>query len=141
MLHPIAVPFYHVVAEADPPVVYGVGQRPLSAEEITHSCELLLATARRHACPYWLLDGRHHRGTPTAALHAWIREEYFPRVRDVLGRPVCVAFLVPPEVQKRLGDKGYVDPLDEHSPAARMAWFTDEALARAWLARQRAARA
>ena len=76
-------------------------------EEITHSCELLLATARRHACPYWLPGGRHHWGEPTAALHAWMREEYFPKVRAALGRPVCVALLVPPAVWAGPGAKGY----------------------------------
>ena len=130
------LPFYHVTVEADPRVVCGAARRPLSAEEITASCELLLATARRHVCPHWLLDGRHHRDEQPADLHAWMREEYFPRVRAALGRPVCVAFLVPPAVWAGLAAKGYDNPLDWHSPAARLAWFTAEAPARAWLARQ-----
>lgn len=36
---------------------------------------------------------------------------------------------------------GYADPLDGHSPDARLAWFTDEAPARAWLVRQDSDRA
>lgn len=134
------LPFYRVAVEAAPPVVYGAAQQPLSAEEITASCELLLATAHRHACPFWLLDGRHHRAEQPAELHAWMREEFFPRVRAALGRSVCVAFLVPSAVWAGLAAKGYDAPLDWHSPAARLAWFTAEAPARAWLARQHPAR-
>ena len=65
--------------------------------------------------------------------------EYFPRVGAALGQAVCVAFLVAPPVWNGLGARGYADPPDWHSPAARLAWFTDEAPARAWLARQRPA--
>lgn len=56
-----ALSFYEVDYAPQGHVLRGASLRALSAEEITESCELLLATAEAHLCPYWLLDGRHHR--------------------------------------------------------------------------------
>ncbi|MCC3153204.1 hypothetical protein Q3A66_09600 [Hymenobacter sp. BT770] len=129
--------FYRATYECDPPLVRGAGQRPLSAEEVTESCELLLAMAQRHQCTCWLLDGRHHQREQPQELHDWLREEYLPRVRAVLGRPFFIAFLVPPFVWAGLLAKGYSDPQDWHTHAVHLAWFTHEAPALEWLAQQR----
>ena len=129
--------FYRTCYEPAPPVLRGAAQRPLTAEEMTESCEWLLAQAQERACPYWLLDGRRHTGNQPLALHQWMQEEYFPRVRQALGRVPCVAFLVSAPVWAGLRSRGYDNPLDWHTPTARLGWFTDEAPARAWLARQR----
>jgi hypothetical protein len=113
----------------------------LSSEEITESCELLLATAVEHRCPYWLLDGRHHRREQPQALHDWMQEEYFPRVWKVLGQTPCVAFLVPAFIWAGLPGKGYDEPQDCFARTVHMGWFTEEAPARAWLGRQQFHRA
>ena len=131
------LPFYEVRYEPEPPLLYGGNQRPLSAEEITETCELLLASARRLRCPYWLLDGRSHQREQPQELHDWMREEYFPRVREQLGVRPSVAFLVPHVVWTGLPGKGYDDPTNLPAKDAHMAWFTSEDDARRWLAAQR----
>jgi hypothetical protein len=129
--------YYQVAYESCPPLIRGRNQRLLQAEEVTETCELLLATALRHACPYWLLDGRSHQQEQPQALHNWMREEYFPRVASQLEQPVCIAFLVPGAVWAGLQAKGYDDPLDWHSPVARLGWFTEEGPALVWLTQRR----
>jgi hypothetical protein len=117
-------------------VIRASNERELTAEEITEACELLLTTACAYNCPFWLLDGRSHQREQPQELHDWMREEYFPRVRATLGQPPRVAFLVPPAIWAGLPDKGYDQPADWHSFAVRMAWFTDEESALAWLQHQ-----
>ena len=129
--------FYAVAYASQPPLVQGHSLRKLDAEEITASCELLLDTALRHGCPYWLLDGRTHVREQPQSLHDWMREDYLPRGRQTLGRQPFIAFLVPPAVWAGLPEKGYPQPLDWQSHAARLGWFTDEVPALDWLARQR----
>ncbi len=114
----------------------GTDQRAMSPEEITESYELLLATARQHTCPYWLLDGRHHHQEQPQALQDWMQEEFFPRVREALGEPAHVAFLVLPLVWASISARGYDELADWYVQAAHLAWFTDEGAARAWLAQQ-----
>lgn len=118
-------------------LIRGRSLRPLNAEEITVTCELLLATARHHSCAFWLLDGREHVRDQPQCLHDWMREEYLPRVRQVLGQTPCVAFLLPPAVWAGLPARGYPQPLDWQAHAACLGWFTDEAPALVWLARKR----
>jgi len=120
-----------------PSLIRGHTLRRLSAEEITVTCELLLDTARRHGCPYWLLDGRAYAQEQPQGLHDWMREDYLPRVRRALDQPPCIAFLVPAAVWAGLPDKGYAEPQDWLSHAACLGWFTDEPPALNWLARQR----
>ncbi len=133
-----ALDYYHVAYEPVPPLLRGANSRPLSAEEITVSSEMLLQTATRHRCPYWLLEGRQHVREQPQALHDWMREDFFPRVQLALSQRPCVAFLVSPEVWAGLPNKGYPNPLTWQTYAMHLAWFTDEDPALAWLAKQRA---
>jgi hypothetical protein len=134
---PAPLSYYAVAYEPAPPLLRGRDLRPLSAEEITETCEVLLAAARHHQCRYWLLDGRSHQWAQPQALHHWMQEEYFPRVRAVLGGQPCLAFLVPPFVWAGLPAQGYAQPLDSLAHGVRMGWFTTEPDALHWLARQR----
>jgi hypothetical protein len=133
-----ALHFYQIDYSADPPLLTGRNDRPLTAEEITETCELLLAAATQQACPYWLLDGRSHQQAQPQALHDWMLEEFFPRAQARLGRVVCVAFLVPPFVLAGLPSLGYQEPHNWLTPSARMGWFSEVPSAQAWLAQQRA---
>ena len=110
----------------------------LSAVELTESCELLLAVAQQHSCPFWLLDGRSDHVGHETAVYDWMREEFFPRAYQVLGRIPCVAFMAQPEFWQRLQARGYVpvDPVTV-SAAFRTNWFVEEADALAWLAQFR----
>ena len=125
-----ALSFYQITYEPAFPLVRGTSLRTLSAEEMTESAELLLRTARGQGCPFWLLDGRLHERPQPPALHLWMQEEFFPRVRAELGQQPCVAFLGLP-----IGQSGSSETAlrEWNTPAVRMNWFTDEAAALAWL--------
>ncbi|WP_188559847.1 hypothetical protein [Hymenobacter glacieicola] len=136
----LELPFYQVTLYKAPFVLRGRNPRALSAEEVTETCELLLAAAAQHRCPYWLLDGRANAEHQPVELHEWMREEYFPRVRAVLGQQLQVAFLVKPAVWHGLRERGYEAPQDWASFALHAGWFTEELPALAWLQRQQTAR-
>jgi hypothetical protein len=133
----LALPFYTIAYQENPPLLRGSNPRTLSPVEITETCELLLATAEKHQCPYWLLDGRANAQHQPVELHEWMRDEYFPRVRATLGQRPHVAFLVAPEVWQGLNERGYEAPQDWTSFALHAGWFTEEPLAVAWLQLQR----
>ncbi|MCR5888872.1 hypothetical protein LRS06_14075 [Hymenobacter sp. J193] len=138
-LTPLPVlPYYNLVFQSAPPLLYGVSVRPLSPLEVTEVCELLLATAVRHACPYWMLDGLRQQSPQPQTLHNWMREEYFPRVRRELKQMPFIAFLVPLFIWEALPKVGYDNPLDEQVQGVRMGWFTDPKQGLAWLNRHRA---
>lgn len=123
--------FYQILFEFAPPL------RPLSAEEVTEGAELMLDTARQQSCPYWLLDGRRHDRPQPPALHFWMQDEYFPRVRTALGQQACVAFLAQSRARQQTNPNG-MSLQEWNSSAVRMGWFTDEAAAWDWLNRCRA---
>ncbi|RFP64336.1 hypothetical protein D0N36_14880 [Hymenobacter lapidiphilus] len=135
-LSPLA--HYAITYEPCPPLLRGCNSRRLSAEEITETCELLLATARHYACRYWLLDGRSHQQAQPQALHDWMRDEYFPRISRELGSGACLCFLVPEPVWAGLPALGYGQLQNGFVHGVRMGWFTDEVAALDWLAKQRA---
>lgn len=135
MFH-LSLSYYAVAYQCDPPLLRGRDLRPLSAEEITETCEVLLAAACFHQCRDWLLDGRSHQQAQPQALHEWMQEEYFPRVRAELKGQPSIAFLVPPFVWEGLRAQGYAQPEDSAFHGVRMAWFTEEEAALAWLAGQ-----
>lgn len=132
----LALPFYRVTFQESLLVLRGSNPRALSPEEVTESCELLLAAAAQHRCAYWLLDGRANGGHQPVELHEWMRDEYFPRVRAVLGQQLQVAFLVKPDVWQGLQERGYEAPQDWTSFALHAGWFTEELPALAWLQEQ-----
>ena len=134
---PASLSYYDLLYQGRPPLLRGYNQRPLSAEEITHTCEALLATALHYDCRHWLLDGRSHQQAQPRELHEWMQEEYFPRVRAHLKGQPCIAFLVPRFVWEGLPAQGYENPLDSFAHDVRMGWFTAEEEALAWLDRQR----
>jgi len=122
--------FYHIAYEPAALLLRGTSLRTLSAEEMTESAELMLDAARQHSCPYWLLDGRLHGQPQPPALHHWMQEEYFPRVRAALGQQLCVAFLALPTSHLQARPSGAA--LSEwNSPAVRLCWFATESAARA----------
>lgn len=125
--------FYDLAYHADPPLLLGRHRRALQAEEVTESCERLLALARHQGCTRWLLDGRATPHGQPPALRTWLREDYWPRVRATLGRPVRVAFVVTPAVRQQLDGQGYPRAEVLPSGAGQVGWFVEEADARGWL--------
>lgn len=130
--------YYTVQYLAQPPLLHGMVRRPLSATEFTETCELLLAWAQHHDCPFWLLDGRLDAEPQPLDVYEWLRDEFLPRVHKTLGRIPCLAFLARPELWLALRAHHYAPaPPVVLSAAARTGWFTNEAEALAWLAQFR----
>ena len=132
MLPPIP-PHYTLVYQASPPVLWGRPHRPLSPEEITEVCELMLAYALHHRCHYWLLDNRVDAAPLPSDLYQWMREDYLPRVRTVLGQSPLRAFVIPAAAWAMKQGQGDSMPDVEPRNLFQTGWFTEEAPARAWL--------
>ncbi|SFP88433.1 hypothetical protein [Hymenobacter arizonensis] len=128
--------FFPVSCRDGSSLLRGRTRRALTAEEITKTCEVLLAAALRRRCRYWLLDGRVSPQEQPAALHEWLEEDYFPRVRAQLGLFPCIAMVVAPSMWQGLQQPS-LDPLSAW-PAwgARVGWFKEEEPALAWLRKQ-----
>jgi hypothetical protein len=130
--------FYAVTYQAQPPLVRGVVLRPLSVAEFTEACELLLAEAQAHKCPYWLLDGRADENTRPLDMYEWLGEDFLPRVHRALDAVPCLAFMARPEFWHALQAQGYANSAPTLQPSVfRAGWFTDEAAALAWLSQFR----
>ena len=130
--------FYSVTYQAQPPLVRGVVLRPLSVAEFTEACELLLAEAQTHNCPYWLLDGRIDENTRPLDMYEWLGEDFLPRVHRALGTVPCLAFMARPEFWLALQAQGYANDAPTLKPAVfRAGWFTDETAALVWLSQFR----
>jgi hypothetical protein len=132
--------FYTVHYQAHPPLVRGTVLRPLSVAEFGEACELLLAEAQVHHCPYWLLDGRADENTRPLNMYEWLGEDFLPRVHRALGAVPCLAFIARPEFWQALQAQGYANEAPTLKSAAFQAgWFTDEAAALGWLGQFRQA--
>lgn len=131
---PVSPRCYQAVYQLQPALLRGTVLCELSDVELTESCELVLAIAQEHGCPFWLLDGRADQLGHSTEVYDWIREEFLPRAYQVLGRVPCVAFLAQPEFWQQLQARGYVptNPVIV-SAAFRTNWFIDESEALAWL--------
>ena len=131
-------PFYAVHYQRVPALLRGTVLRPLSALEFTETCEMLMAAARQHRCPYWLLDGRADADTRPAAVYEWLIDEFLPRVHRVVGRVPTLAFIARPDFWDSLRTRSLASPI-VIAGTFRANWFTDEDSALAWLATYRTA--
>ena len=129
-------PFYMVRYQHAPALLRGTVLRPLTTIEFTEACEMLLAAAQEHHCPYWLLDGRADADARPPDVYEWLSDEFLPRVHRVLGRVPTLAFVARPEFWQALRARSYAPPLVIAS-TFRASWFTDERAALAWLATYR----
>ncbi|AMJ64987.1 hypothetical protein [Hymenobacter sp. PAMC 26628] len=134
---PLSLAYYTAHYQASPPLIRGQVLRPLSVTEFTEACELLLATARPHGCPYWLLDGRADSADRPGDVYEWLVEEFLPRARKVLGHMLCVAFMAEPDFWAALQARSFAQPAPKVTATFRAGWFTDETAALAWLDQQR----
>ncbi|WP_310395011.1 hypothetical protein [Hymenobacter sp.] len=126
--------YYSVHYQAQPPLIRGLVLRPLTATEFTEACELLLAQAQEHDCPYWLLDGRADENIRPPALFQWLVEDFLPRVPKVLGRVPCLAFVAQPRFWREFQARNSTpDSPGLFVPGFRTGLFTEEAMALDWL--------
>lgn len=117
----------------------GSSRRPLSAEQVTECCEVVLDVARRHRCAFWLLDRPTGLLTSPPALLEWLQLDFFPRAKAVLGAAPRVAVVVAPAEHARWQALRQQWPQDWHPPALRAGWFTTDDRARSWLEQEQAA--
>ncbi|OGX86955.1 hypothetical protein BEN48_00945 [Hymenobacter glacialis] len=130
------LPFFPVTCREGSTLLRGRTRRALTAEEVTKTCEVLLAAALRRRCSFWLLDGRVNTTAHTAELHEWLQEDYFPRVRAQLGHPPCIALLVAPCLWHDMASIGLDAPAQWPMWGARVGWFREERDALEWLRHQ-----
>ncbi len=128
--------FYAVRYQPAPALLRGTVRRPLSPLEFTEACEMLLAAARRHRCPYWLLDGRADADSRPLDVYEWLIDEFLPRVHRVLDRVPTLAFIARPDFWDALRARSFAPPI-VIAGTFRANWFTDEGEALAWLASYR----
>ncbi|OGX90470.1 hypothetical protein [Hymenobacter coccineus] len=134
---PPSLSYYAAHYQAYPPLVHGQVLRPLSVTEFTEVCELLLATARPHGCPYWLLDGRADSADRPGDVYEWLVEDFLPRARRTLVHVLYVAFVAEPAFWATLQLRSFAQPAATVAATFRAGWFTSEAEALAWLDQQR----
>ncbi|NVO86409.1 hypothetical protein [Hymenobacter terrestris] len=120
-----------------PPLLRASATRALTFAEVMETLEVLLVHAAHHRCPYWVVDRRSGPNEEPAELHSWMQEDYFPRVRAVLGQPPQVAFVVTPAELARLQEHRATALQDWHTPVVHFGWFTQLPAAVAWLQVQR----
>ena len=134
----LSQPFYTVRYQPAPALLRGTVLRPLSPLEFTEACEMLLAAAVEHRCPYWLLDGRADADGRPSDVYEWLSDEFLPRVHRVLGRVPTLAFIARPEFWHGLRARSYAPPL-VIAGTFRAGWFTEECAAMRWLTHYRTA--
>ncbi|GAA4052850.1 hypothetical protein GCM10022409_44740 [Hymenobacter glaciei] len=111
--------------ESAPALLRGTVLRPLSSLEFTEACEILLAAAREHRYPYWLLGGRADIDARPPDVYAWLSDEFLPRVHRVLGGGPTLAFIARPELWHSLSARSFAPPRAIFG-TFRANWFTDE---------------
>ncbi|MFD2785058.1 hypothetical protein [Hymenobacter rubripertinctus] len=111
--------------------------RPHSLPETQASYQHLLALARRHRCPNWLLDGRRD-GPLVLETARWLGQDFLPAVARELAPELLrlAVFSSPARLEQRLLD-AEVSPAVAEALAPtqpyRTALFLDEGEALAWL--------
>ncbi len=125
-------PFYTVRYQPTPALLRGTVLRPLTTLEFTEACEMALATAQQHRCPYWLLDGCADVDMRPPDVYEWLSDEFLPRVHRALGRVPTLAFIARPEFWSALRARSYA-PAVVIAGTFRAGWFTEEHAALAWL--------
>jgi len=114
----------------DLPALIARWHHEVTPAELQAGYEALLAAADAAGCARWLLDLRRREDLTEPTVNAWFGEIFAPALRGRYAEAVRLAFLVSP---LRAGQ-----PVSAIVSAAttdcKIATFTDEAAAHAWLA-------
>lgn len=129
-----AADFLELTYRDDLDVLLSRWQRSVSAIELRQGYDVLLTTASRPRCRFWLLDLRR-RGTATEDDTAWVLETFLPRLAPALGGRVYLAFLLSPAHLAAVDQENGAPLVSNAQCHARL--FTDEGQALAWLQRRR----
>lgn len=107
--------------------------REVSGNETREGYHQILALARQTNCPFWLLDGRRRKPADEETTK-WGFQDFFPKLRNDLGKEVFLSQLLSPYYQQIT----QALPVFQESEANAahtyyMRRFNDEASAVAWL--------
>ncbi len=120
-----------LVYRADLPALIARWQREITPQELQIGYQAVLAVADEARCHQWLLDLRRREDVVEPSVNAWFGTTFAPSLRGRYQAPVRLAFLVSPlRAQRPVTALISVADAD-----CRIATFTDEAAAYAWLAR------
>ncbi|RSK45226.1 hypothetical protein [Hymenobacter rigui] len=138
-MHTFTVPdFLHLTYRDDLDFLVARWLRPVSAHETRQGYQLILEAARTCACPYWLLDGRR-RLPADAETTRWGLEEFFPKMADLLGKPVFMSQLLSPTYQEITESlQAFRTAEQDEKRTYRMRRFNDETKAVQWLQQEQA---
>ena len=119
-----------LVYRADLPALIARWQREITPQELQAGYQAVRAAADEARCSRWLLDLRRREDVIEPAVNAWFGTTFAPSLRGRYAAPVRLAFLVSPRRAQRLATA----PVLAANADCRIANFTDEASAHAWLA-------
>ncbi|MFD1469064.1 hypothetical protein ACFQ48_12585 [Hymenobacter caeli] len=120
-----------LVFRPDLPALIARWQREVTPQELQAGYQAVLAAADAAQCGRWLLDLRRREDVIEPAVNAWFGTTFAPGLRGRYAAPVRLAFLISP-LRARQSVVATVSAADTD---CRIATFTDEASAHAWLAR------
>jgi hypothetical protein len=113
----------------DLPALIARWHREVTPAELRAGYEALLAAADEAGCARWLLDLRRREDLTEPTVNTWFSEIFAPSLRSRYPEAVRLAFLVSP---LRAGQP-VMAVVSAATADCRIATFTDEAAAHAWL--------
>ncbi len=120
-----------LVYRPDLPALFARWQREIMPQELRVGYQAVLAAADEAQCSQWLLDLRRREDVIEPVVNAWFGTTFAPSLRGRYAAPVRLVFLVSPlRVQQPV-----TTAVSAENTNCRIATFTDEAAAHAWLAR------
>jgi hypothetical protein len=119
-----------LVYRPDLPALIARWQREITPQELQSGYQAVLTAADAAGCSRWLFDLRRREDVVEPTVNAWFGTTFAPSLRGRYGAPVRLAFLVSP-LRAQRAVTAVVSAADTD---CRIATFTDEAAAHAWLA-------
>ncbi|RZK60158.1 MAG: hypothetical protein EOO59_07140 [Hymenobacter sp.] len=121
----------------DQDILIGRWLRPVALEELqTHYQELLDAALAHGHCRHWLLDVRRRLINEPAAVR-WFGEVFGPRLPQLLGQPVMLAYFAMVDQHVATADPGLGENIRQGAvQGATYCYFDQESTAMHWLAEQ-----
>ncbi|TGE20304.1 hypothetical protein E5K00_20060 [Hymenobacter aquaticus] len=127
--------FVELTLREDLGTLLGRWLRQVSGEEVRQGYEATLRVAAPQRVRYWLLDLRR-RGTITEESTEWVLSAFLPRLANLLGGRVYLAFLMSPAHLSNVDQENGAPLVSSADCHVRL--FSDEGAAAEWLARRRA---
>lgn len=134
MIRPLPAPeFLSLVHRDDLGILLGRWTRSINLTESRRGYASILEAAQSQQARFWLLDIRRRPRVDNDNV-TWLLTDYYPRLPQLLGGTVYLAYLLAPELKRELEGGGLM-PEDEQyrNQPFQMGKFTSEQEAVAWL--------